>query len=202
MTVAAKLPFSGVNLMLKWLNSKILIGGEIMPFKPLPRPEVVQPSDQSIRYIPLTQGKVAIVDAADYEWLSRFTWCATRNSKAFYAVRRKSDGSGCIWMHRAIANPPDTHDVDHQDGNGLNNRRSNLRIATRAENLRNSRRRSSNTSGYKGVSWSAAANKWMARITVDGKNIYLGVFVDIEDAKKVYNDAALNFHKDFALVNQ
>jgi hypothetical protein len=110
---------------------------------PLAQPE------GSVRYIPLTQGKYAIVDAEDYERVSRYKWCLSRTGKQLYAQRRT--GGKTIRMHQFIMKPPKGMVVDHIDGNGLNNRRSNLRICTRPENTRNRRRNPNTASGYKGV---------------------------------------------------
>lgn len=94
-----------------------------------------------MKTIPLTQGKVALVDDEDYEELSRFKWCATKNRRGkFYAVRggpRAGGGSPTVQMHVVIAGTPAGMDTDHIDGDSLNNQRSNLRICTRAENLSN-----------------------------------------------------------------
>jgi len=88
--------------------------------------------------------------------------------------------------------------VDHRDGDGLNNHRENLRVATHTENIRNARKSSANTSGYKGVRWHKPANKWMAHIGVNGKLIYLGYFADIADAAAAYREAATKYYGDFA----
>lgn len=90
-------------------------------------------------------------------------------------------------MHRVIMNPPVGMEVDHINRNKLDNRRSNLRICTHAENLANRIKPRNNTSGYKGVVWNKSRSKWLAQITVKKRHIYLGQFDDIEEANEAYN---------------
>jgi hypothetical protein len=103
-------------------------------------------------------------------------------------------------MHRLIR-PDITGEIDHDDRNGLNNRRSNLRAASRAEQLRNLGIRVDNTSGYKGVSWSKDKDKWRARIMIDGKEKSLGYYDDPEEAARVRDAAAQELHGEFAFVH-
>ncbi len=89
--------------------------------------------------------------------------------------------------------------IDHKDGNSLNNKFGNLRIATSSENSRNSKRRHDNKSGFKGVSWDKINNKWVARIRSEGgKYLNLGRFNDANLAHDAYRRAALKFHGEFA----
>src|SRR5437016_5829521 len=112
-----------------------------MPKQRVPRHEVIQPTDPSYRLIALTRGKTTIVDAADYDWLNQFMWAATRTKKrgCFYAYRAKGSPKH-VYMHREIMQPEGNQQVDHRDGDGLNNRRSNLRICNRFQNAQNSKR--------------------------------------------------------------
>jgi hypothetical protein len=96
---------------------------------------------------------------------------------------------------------PEGLQVDHEDGNGLNNQRSNLRIASPTQNQGNARRRKDNTSGYKGVSWYRRTNKWKAHIRVDKKLRHLGYFIDLTDAARAYDAAALEHFGEFAHLN-
>lgn len=158
-----------------------------------------------MKEIQLTQGKVALVDDEDFEYLNQFKWCAQQEGHTFYAARqspRINKKSKTIRMHRAIMNPPNNMHIDHKDHNGLNNCRSNLRICYQRENQINVNRRSDNTSGYKGVCWHNGAQKWASRIKVNGKDIHLGVFTDIKDAALAYNKAAVKFFGEFALLNE
>lgn len=144
------------------------------------------------RAIPLTQGKYAIVDAADYEWLSRWRWYFVQGY-----VGRGENVDGRFLMHREILNAPNDMDVDHKDGNGLNNTRANLRLATQSQNLCNRVAES----GYKGVGFQKRNGKWRARIKINRKEIYIGEFASAEDAARAYDVAALKHHGEFARLN-
>jgi hypothetical protein len=150
--------------------------------------------------IPLTQGKFAIVDDDDYERVSQFKWCYDKKG---YAVRGVTiNGKHTTQsMHRFIMNCPPGYEVDHKNGNGLDNRKENLRICTKAENVRNNYGRSHNTSGYKGVYWHKKAKKWAAQLTTKGKNYHLGLYDNKEDAARAYNKKALELFGEFARIN-
>lgn len=170
----------------------------------MPRHEVIQPLDPSYRLIPLTQGQNAIVDAEDFEWLSKWNWIAKWDecSKTFYATRRKTvDDKTHPSMHRVILRCGKGEEGDHRNHNGLDNRRKNLRKCSRSQNRSNSGRQSDNTSGYKGVTFHKRIKKWMTQIIKDGKRIYLGYFTTPEQAAKVYDEAAKKYHGEFAYSN-
>lgn len=159
---------------------------------------------QQTKEIPLTQGKVAIVDAADYEWLIQWKWHIENQGHICYAVRclwLGNNKSTTIKMHREILGAKPGSTVDHRDGDGLNNTRENLRICTQAENVRNKRMRSDNTSGYKGVWWRKNRSRWTATIDVDGVRTWLGSFLTAEDAARAYDAAAKELHGEFAKLN-
>lgn len=150
--------------------------------------------------IPLTQGQFAIVDYGDFKSVSRWKWYALWSpiTQSFYATRtlRAEDGrSRRIYMHREIAQPGGELRVDHKNGDTLDNRRENVRSASHAQNIQNSRKPKSNTSGLKGVS--ASGKKWLAQITANGKNRYLGVHATREDAHAAYVTASRELHGDF-----
>lgn len=156
------------------------------------------------KLIPLTQGKSAIVDDQDFEWLSQWKWCAHKDKNKWYAMRGVYTKGKVIsvQMHRLILAAPQGREVDHWDGDGLNNQRHNLRLATQHENQRNRKNpNSNNTSGYKGVSWHKKDEKWVAQIIADGKHLNLGRFNTPEDAARAYDKAARNYYKEFASLN-
>lgn len=158
-----------------------------------------------VAFVPLTQGYEAIIDAADAPLVDGWRWCAIVARRAdgtvrsVYAVR--NDGprgkARLVYMHRVIAGTPDGMDTDHISGNGLDNRRENLRVATRAQNQHNRSLQSNNTSGAKGVTWSKEKGKWLAQITIREKNRSLGYFQTIEDASAAYAAASAELHGEF-----
>jgi len=162
------------------------------------RRKVIQPKDEKIRLIPLTQGKLAIVDADDYDWLSKYKWYGARAGGKFYACR--SIKQRTIGMHREIMGEPKGMFIDHRDGNSLNNRKSNLRICTPAQNVLN-RGCMGGSSGYKGVSSLKKLNKWKAEITFKGRRIHIGHFEDEIDAAKAYDKKAKELFGEFAYLN-
>src|ERR1700676_2806367 len=145
------------------------------------RHAVIQPQDQSYRLIPLTQGQNAIVDTADFDWLSQWNWCAHWNpdTRSFYANR--NNGETSVWMAREILDCVSIEEADHRNHDTLDNRRENLRKATRSQNQSNARTRSTSKSGYRGVSWNKNMRKWESRITVNRKTSYLGSFTSAQD---------------------
>ena len=157
-----------------------------------------------VKEIPLTQGKIALVDDADFDELNQFKWFASRNKKNWYALRStKINGKSVqIRMHDVLLNPPEGKLPDHKDGNGLNNQRDNLRICTFAENNHNTRTQCRvKTSKFKGVSWRKDHLSWCAVLGVNCKNLFLGYFQVEIDAAKAY-DAAARFHfGEFARTN-
>lgn len=157
----------------------------------------------AMKKIALTKGKVALVDDADYEWLSQWKWCAhqSRDGQRWYAVRRTYGGPVRLFMkmHRVVMGVPSHIDVDHKNGNGLDNQRENLRVATKVQNTRNQKLRSTNTSGYKGVSRSAG--RWAAVLYVDYTQIYIGCFDDKRVAARAYDFAAMIHFGEFARIN-
>lgn len=155
-----------------------------------------------MKQILLTQGKVAVVDDADYAELSKRRWCAIRQRGAFYAgtwATKKNGQKGL--MHRIIAKAKEIQMIDHRDGDGLNNRRSNLRFCTYSQNQCNRPLRENNKSGYKGVSWKKGRNKWYAQIQKAGVVKYLGLFTCLIKAARAYDMAAIELHGEYALLN-
>lgn len=141
----------------------------------------------------LPHGKYAYVSDRDYEWLNQYRWCINSQNFVMRIVNKKT-----ITMHRLIMNPPRNMQVDHINGDRLDNRRENLRICTQSQNCTN-RASVKSKSGYKGVSkhW----NKWRAVIKVNQKKIHLGLFDTKEEAALAYNKAAKVYFGDFARLN-
>lgn len=155
--------------------------------------------------IPLTRGYVAIIDSADLPLVANRKWSA-RPSRSdqytAYAVTYLYSTRRPIYMHRVLLRVEGVHNhVDHIDGNGLNNRRSNLRVASRSQNLCNRPKPSSNTSGFKGVWYYKARNRWLAEIRHNGVKHRLGYFTDRIEAAKAYDRAARELHGEFAVLN-
>jgi len=162
------------------------------------RPSVEQPEGGEIRFIPLTKGKVAIVDAEDYAWLSQYKWHASKKGYNWYACRNYNRSIVC--MHRVIMNAPKGMLVDHIDHNGLNNRRSNLRLCTSSQNHQN-RERTRGTSNYKGVYREKRYRKWCASVYFEGRNHYLGSFSNEVEAARAYDKKAAELFGEFAYLN-
>lgn len=159
-----------------------------------------------MKEVPLTKGKVALVDDEDFDLVSQYKWCACKNKKdtTWYARSVIRDNSGkiiTISMHRLIMNANPEQLVDHIDGDGLNNRRlTNLRCCTDSENQHNMHARWGK-SRYKGVYYHRQAGKWHARISVNKKRISLGYYHDEVLAAIAYDEAARKMFGDFANTN-
>lgn len=156
-----------------------------------------------MREVRLTNcGLVALVDDEDYERVSKYNWQAEREKSTWYAVRSNHRKDRPARMHRYILNAPMGTEVDHKDRNGLNNVRSNLRLATVRQNQGNSGLRITNSSGYKGVHWSKNKNRWVAQIRSGGsKKKSLGCYSTAEEAAKAYDRAAIKEFGEFAWLN-
>ena len=154
-------------------------------------------------FIDIGKGLKAQVDEQDYEFLSRWKWKPQFSYNSVYAVR-----SGMVngkrkhfAMHRQIMGFP-ILDVDHKDGNGLNNRRSNLRTATDGQNQANQTiRKQAKTSRFKGVSKRDRDKAWRAAIQINGARIYLGSFFEESEAAKAYDQAARKAWGEYAFTN-
>ena len=146
----------------------------------------------------LTQDKFALVDDEDFELISQYKWYAHRKTKRNYyaetTIKQKH-----ILMHRLIMNAQDSEEVDHINGDGLNNQRHNLRLCTRQQNAFN--RKSNKNKKFKGIVWRSKRNKWEAYITIDGKYKFLGHFKIEIKAAKAYDIAAKKHFGEFARLN-
>lgn len=160
--------------------------------------------------IALSNGLMVLVDEDDHDRLAAYAWHAMRNPVgcvyAFRQVRWTEDGVRRIqtlYMHREVLGITDRRvEVDHIDGQTLDNRRANLRTCTHGQNQRNYRRRKGGfSSQFKGVTWDKSRSLWVVKIKVNRKNVHLGRFADEVSAAKAYNAAALRLHGDFACPN-
>jgi len=149
-----------------------------------------------VRRIPLGHGLYALVDAADYEWLSQWNWSIRGNG---YATRTEKGKT--VLMHRQIMQAPKGKIVDHIDGNPHNSYRSNLRICSRAENLLNTGKRAGATSPFKGVWLNRSTGRWYAAIRCRGQRIWLGAYVDEVEAARAYDLKAVDRFGVFARPN-
>lgn len=152
--------------------------------------------------IELTRGRVALVSADDFAEISRHKWYAhwSQTNQSFYAYRnaRKENGKRfTVAMHRQIMGFPDGLEVDHIHGNTLDNRRSQLRLATHMDNARNSKTNCRNKSGFKGVSFIRGTGRWLSRIYVEKSPVHLGNFSTPEEAYTAYLEAADKYFGEF-----
>lgn len=147
--------------------------------------------------IALTRGKIALIDDADHDLVLQYTWCAQRIRKRWYAVT--GTGGQFVSMHRVIMNASTGEQIDHRNGDGLDNRRENLRFCTSAQQAYNKGPQPyKRHSQFKGVTWAARSQKWKAQIMQDGVNYHLGLFDREEDAADAYRTAAIERFGEFA----
>src|SRR5262245_60134172 len=137
--------------------------------------------------IPLSQGMVALVDDEDFERLRHRVWSF---HPLGYAVRQSAAGfrPRFVYMHREVLRAPPAWEVDHKNGDGLDNRRDNLRLVEHAQNCRNMRTRP-HSSRFRGVSFNGKSGKWEAAIMADYRKFHLGSFDSEEEAALAYDDA-------------
>lgn len=160
------------------------------------------------KLIKLTQGQTAKVDSEDFYRVSKHKWCAgwTPHSRSFRAMRRvildwRQNRGMTVLMHREIVKAKEGEEVDHINGDSLDNRKHNLRKCTGSQNRRNRVGHKLHSSKYKGVSWHKTEEKWRARVYCDKKLVFEGRFKDELEAAKAYDREAKKFHKDFARTN-
>ena len=162
----------------------------------------------NIAYVTLTRGYEAVIDAVDVPLVDGFNWYAHEalrsdgTLRTVYAIRDATDRRGRrkrVALHRIISGYS-TLDVDHKDGDGLNNCRSNLRAATRAQNIHNASIRCTNKSGVKGVHWAKEKGKWRAQIRCNGARKTLGYFNCRTAAAIAYANESRRLHGEFARI--
>lgn len=155
--------------------------------------------------IQLTQGYSTIVDDKYYNDLIKYKWHVSKNSNNDYYARRRYSNK-LLNMHRIIMKLAGFNIngfiIDHINGNTLDNRIENLRLANKSQNTINSKISKHNTSGFKGVSWDKSTQKWVVRIKANNIQYNLGRFIDKIHAAKVYNEAALKYFGEFARLNK
>ena len=158
-----------------------------------------------MKTIALTQGKEAIIDDEDFEWLNQWKWYAYKAPHTYYAGRciHGDDHQIILPMHRFILGlePGNKKHVDHVNQNGLDNRRENIRLCSKSQNGMNRGKQKNNISGYKGVSWHKKNKKWHAYININTKRIFLGLFDSKISAAKTYDKAAKKYFGEFACLN-
>lgn len=159
-----------------------------------------------MKLIPLTRGEFAMVDDEDFERVSKLRWhCSTEHNGSKYAqhtIRHKDGGYEQVQMHQFVLGVNSR--VDHRNGIGLDNQKSNLRQSTQAQNSRNRKIPITNTSGFKGVYFrkDRVKNPWSASIGFEGVKIKLGCFNTPVNAAIAYDAAAIRLHGEFARTNK
>ncbi|MES2408775.1 MAG: HNH endonuclease [Patescibacteria group bacterium] len=155
-----------------------------------------------MKKIKLTKNKYSIISDSDYRKVSQHIWHLSNGYATYQKYDRITKKTQTWYLHWDIIGKPNKgYNVDHINGDRLDNRRSNLRICTAAENMRNRKLNKDNTSGFKGVVFYKVLNKWGSGIKFNGKFHYLGLFITKEEAAEVYNKKAKELHKQFAKLN-
>lgn len=152
---------------------------------------------EGIGYFKITKGMTCKIDPEDFDKVKNHSWCAVKGKKTFYAQSRISKNELCF-IHNIIM---DAKIIDHINGDGLDNRKSNLRKCTITQNNRNRGPSKRGTSSYKGVCWSTAKNKWRANIMINKKQTHLGYFETEKEAAKSYDEKAKEIYKEYAWLN-
>lgn len=143
-----------------------------------------------------------LIDAADLEYVSARTWFyGKRGYPVSHTSRKSLYGHKTEPLHKYLLHPPQGVDIDHISGDKLDNRKSNLRFCSHQQNMFNQKRRSTNSTGYSGVSYSKNAGKYEAYINRDGRKIHLGLFMSAEEAAIVRNNAAQKLYGEYARLN-
>lgn len=150
--------------------------------------------------IEISKGVFTLIDKEDLIYFVNRRWHPFKNRDKLYVRGWIKDSKKKVLFHREILNAPPEKQVDHINGNTLDNRKCNLRLCNSTDNARNKSAYKSNTSGYKGVS--KAGKKWIGHIGVNKKKLYLGVFSTKEEAALAYNEAAIKYHGEFAKLNE
>lgn len=160
--------------------------------------------DGDVAFVTLTHGHQAVIDADDAAFVADRCWHAQASRNTVYAMCNALRAEGGIrgqkrvMMHRFLMNPDAEMQIDHINGDGLDNRRSNLRIATHAQNMQNRKLFTNSSTGFKGVSAYNPTGLWQAKIAINGRRIWLGVFATPEAAHDAYVRASASMHGEFS----
>lgn len=150
----------------------------------------------------LISGFVVLVDDEDVALVNKYRWSVYRDKYPIILHRSGPHSNRLvIQLPRLLMDAPKGMEVDHINGDRLDNRRSNLRVCSHAENMRNRKRRVDNRSGYKGVYWDPARSSWRAEIRHNKRVYWLGRFDSVKDAARAYDEAAERLHGEFACLN-
>lgn len=157
-------------------------------------------------FIPLTRGLTTVIDFDDFEKVRGFSWHAHTHRNSFCAARTEyvsTTYKKTIRMHRELLGATPKQEVDHKDGDALDNRKTNLRLCTQAQNGCNTRLRINNTSGFKGVRWHNTGKNWQAYVQRNRPKqfFHLGLFSSAIAAAKAYDQKARELFGDFANLN-
>ena len=154
-----------------------------------------------MKTIRLTQSKVALVDDEDFERVNQYQWHVAKNKGTLWYAAARPDGHKREYMHRFILNLGPGEMTDHKNGDGLDNRKENLRRCSNSENAHNSKLHGDNHSGFRGVSLHRPTNKWQTHIRINGQKVNLGYYANKIDAAKAYDQAAQKYFGEFARLN-
>lgn len=152
--------------------------------------------------VPLSNGGAALIDDEDVHVVLAHSWCRIDSRRGRQSYAKATINSRTAMMHRLVMGVTDScMQIDHVNGNGLDNRRGNLRVADNSTNQANIPKLGVRSSRFKGVTWHASACRWQAQLKVRGRNLYLGLFASEEDAARAYDAAALEHFGEFARPN-
>lgn len=153
-----------------------------------------------MKELALTKGLVALVDDADFHLTEGFRWCASKSkgNATYYAKSARTVKRAPVYLHRLIMQPDGKRVVDHRDGNGLDCRRSNMRVCTQAQNAANCVKKGK-SSIYRGIK--KCYGGWMARLKFNYREIYLGYYRSEIEAAAAYNEGAKIYFGEFARLN-
>jgi hypothetical protein len=167
-----------------------------------PRPLLSHPTDSTLVLVPLTRGYIAVISEQDADAVARHCWCANPDGSTVYAKSKRRVGGRLkqISLHVLIAELSGIStldEIDHKNGNGLDCRRTNLRVATKSGNQKNRRLQKNNTSGVKGV-YAMPGGRWRAQLNSDGTRHRLGCFATLVEAEAAIAEARERLHGEFA----